>query len=175
MGLRLPYGAFAFTLVGCLTLAAAGDAQNGQAPQNPGAANGDTQTSGSEPPVAAGTQTGAAAPAGPIGASPQTMPAKFSDEVAARDFVPIMARPLPLTDEQKREIIESVMKDNSVPVAHADAKPADFLPSAVEINQLPDGLEDRIAAVRGYKYVKLKDKVLLVSPPNRIVVGDIQK
>jgi hypothetical protein len=42
------------------------------------------------------------------------------------------------------------------------AKPATILPAWVELSALPSGLEDQIPAVRGYKYVKLQDKVLRV-------------
>jgi hypothetical protein len=45
----------------------------------------------------------------------------------------------------------------------------------VELWDLPPGVEDQIPAVRGYKFVKGQDKVLLVSPPNRVVVGEITR
>jgi hypothetical protein len=44
--------------------------------------------------------------------------------------------------------------------------------------QLPatsDPMEDQIPAVRGYKYVKLQDKVLLVLPESRVVVGELAR
>src|SRR5829696_8650749 len=76
--------------------------QAGQGAQNPAGPPGDTQPAGSEPPHPnAGPtrdKTGR-----PIGAGPETMPAKFDDDVAARDRTAIMARPLPLDDEQKRQ------------------------------------------------------------------------
>jgi hypothetical protein len=43
----------------------------------------------------------------------------------------------------------------------------------VELWDLPPGVEDQVPAVRGYKFVKGLDKVLLVNPPNRVVVGEI--
>jgi hypothetical protein len=38
-----------------------------------------------------------------------------------------------------------------------------------------DPMEDQIPAVRGYKYVKLQDKVLLVLPESRVVVGEVAR
>jgi hypothetical protein len=103
------------------------------------------------------------------------MPAKFDENVAARDRIAIMARPLPLSDEQKLQIYSSVINDTQVPVTQTTAKPATILPAWVELNALPSGLEDQIPAVRGYKYVKLQDKVLLVLPESRVVVGEVAR
>ena len=110
------------------------------------------------------------------GASPnsETAPAKWSEEILARDKVPVMARPLPLNDEQKRRIYDVVSKDNK-PVARVDAHPANFLPPAVELFELPSELASAIPAVRDLKYVRLDDRVLLVQPPNKVVVEEIKR
>jgi hypothetical protein len=66
--------------------------------------------------------TTAAAPAsspGPIGATTQTMPAKFSQRNDVLDRVPTTAWPLPLNEEQRRQIFNSVMADGSPPAAGA--------------------------------------------------------
>lgn len=146
-----------------------------QGAQNPGGPSGDTQPAGSEPQHASPGPTGDSADHAPIGAGPETMPAKFDENVAARDRIPIMARPLPLNDEQKRQIYASVMNNTQVPSTQTTAEPATILPAWVELTPLPSGLADQIPAVRGYKAVKLPDKVLLVVPESRIVVGEIQK
>jgi len=178
---RFRRGAVALALLSVTWLSTGSHAQTqpGQGAQNPGAAKGDTQPAGSEPPASAdakGNPPGAAAqPSSPIGAGPQTTPAKFNADVAARDKIPIMARPLPLNDEQKHRIYESVMNDKQAPVTPTEAKPATILPATVNLSPLPAGIEDQIAAVRGYKYVKAKDKVLLVSPAQRVVVGEISQ
>jgi len=172
MDLRLPRLAVAI-LFG-LVLAPSGHAQD-QAAQHPGSPPGDTQPAGSEPPHDSAGPTGKATPNGPIGASPQTMPAKSDEAVASRDRIPIMARPLPLNDDQKKQIYDSVMNSTQVPVAETSAQPATILPSDVALDALPSGLEDQIPAVRGYKAVKLRDKVLLVSPASRVVVGEIER
>jgi len=179
IGLALASGAMAQTApapgAAHLAEAAQGGGQPNQAVQNPGAPQGDTQPAGSEPPHANPGPTGDSTQAGPIGASPQTKPAKFDEAVAARDRIPIMARPLPLSDDQKRQIYESVMNNAQSPVAETAAGPATILPDRVELDALPSGLEDKIPAVRGYKSVKLQDKVLLVSPASRVVVGEIRR
>jgi hypothetical protein len=109
--------------------------------------------------------------AGPPGAGPQTMPSTMSPGNAQADEPPIMARPLPLTDDQKRRIVAAV---GSAPVAHANAKPAQVLPSSVALQDLPPALAD-IAPLHGYKYVNLADRVIFVAPAQRVVVGEIPK
>src|SRR5215208_6499659 len=108
---RVPHWGLSF--VAAALLATSAMAQNSQAPQGKeapeGATKGDTQQSGSEPPHHNSGPTGGTTAAAPIGAGPETTPAKFDADVAARDRIPIMARPLPLNDEQKRQIYDRVM------------------------------------------------------------------
>src|SRR5262245_34686556 len=80
----------------------------------------------------------------------ETTPAKWSEQVAARDNIPTMARPLPLNDEQKRRIYDTVSAANK-PVARVDAHPANFLPPSVDVHELPSELTDAIPAVRDLK------------------------
>ena len=108
---------------------------------------------------------------GPPGAGPQTMPSTMSPANAQSDHTPIMARPLPLTDDQKHRIIAAV---GSAPVAQVNAKPAQVLPSSVELQELPPALAD-IAPIHGYKYVNLADRVIFVAPESREVVGEVPK
>ena len=184
MRAKLLSGAAALALLGVVTATTAiAQSQGGpnsgqQGAQNPGGPQGDTQPAGSDPPPAKDGPTGTAgtsAAHAPIGAGPETMPAKFDENIAARDRIPIMARPLPLSDEQKRQIYSSVMNNAQAPTAQTTAQPATILPSSVELSELPGGLQDQIPAVRGYKSVKLQDKVLLVIPETRVVVGEIDK
>lgn len=127
---------------------------------------------------AAGNQSGEPPPSGPIGATGQTIPAKFSKRNDILDRVPIMAFPLALTDQNRQRIYESVMADKSSPVAGAEKlSPASSLSADQAMNDmhpLPDGLRD-IVQVQGYKYIKAKDKVLLVQPSTRIVVDEIKR
>ena len=111
------------------------------------------------------------------GASPdgQAAPAKFSEKNAAADSLPIMAWPLALTQEQRQKIYARVMASEHKAEANLEAEPATILPSTVVLHELPLGLADEAPALRGYKYVKLDDRVVIVSPPNRVVVGEITR
>jgi len=175
MRFTLAHAAIALGLLGFVAASTTAHAQASQAAENPAGAKGDTQPAGSEPPQPPGSPGATGTSQAPIGSGPQTMPAKFDADVAARDRVPIMARPLPLSAEQKRQIYDSVMNDAQVPAAVTEATPATILPPTVELSELPPGVEDQIPAVRGYKYLKLQDKVLLVAPANRVVVGEIAR
>jgi len=115
-------------------------------------------------------------PSGPIGSFGQTIPAKFSKRNDTLDHVPTMAIPLPLTDEQRKQIYDAVMADKSQPIAGADAlKPA----SELSPNQALNGMHPLPESVRGIDgvtrlyYVKAKRKVLLIEPATRTVVGQI--
>ena len=94
---------------------------NGAPSAGPGptsAPNGGEQlTTGST--SASTTAAGRAGPTGPIGATTQTMPAKFSQRNDVLDRVPTTAWPLPLNEEQRRQIFNSVMADSSPPAAGA--------------------------------------------------------
>src|SRR5262245_61835585 len=103
-------------------------------------------------------------------ADSQTVPAKFSERNAALDALPTMAFPLPLTDDQRKQIREAV---STAPVEKATGRSAEPLPSGSDVRELPPQVTDQMPAMRNLGYVRTADKVLLVSPPNRIVVGEI--
>jgi hypothetical protein len=107
-------------------------------------------------------------------ADSQTVPAKYSPRNAELDELPTMAFPLPLTNEQKQQIFAALSKSNA-PVANLTAKPADQLPSSVALNDMPADATQQVPWVKDFKFVKLTDKVLLVSAPNMIVIGEISK
>jgi hypothetical protein len=122
------------------------------------------------------TAAGEPPPSGPIGSVGETIPAKFSKRNDILDRTPIMALPLPLSDQQRKQIYDAVMADNSQPVAGADAlKPA----SELSPNQALNGMHPLPESVRGIDgvtrlcYLKAKGKVLLVEPATRTVVGEI--
>jgi hypothetical protein len=48
-----------------------------------------------------------------------------------------------------------------------------LLPSGINVRELPRQITDQIPAVRNLGYVRTADKILLISPSNRIVVGEI--
>jgi hypothetical protein len=116
-----------------------------------------------------------AAPAGPIGATLQTMPAKFSQRNALLDRLPVMAWPLLLNVQQRQQIYQAVMADKSQPAPGTEAlKPAASLSYAQtrDLRPLPQSVAG-IDALRGLQYVKANDKVLLVGPASGIVVDQI--
>jgi hypothetical protein len=115
-------------------------------------------------------------PSGPIGSFGQTIPAKFSNRNDVLDRTPIMAWPLPLSDQQRMQIYDAVMSDTSQPVVGADAlKPTSELSPDQALNgmrPLPESVRS-IDGVERLYYLKTKRKVLLVEPATRTVVGEI--
>jgi hypothetical protein len=121
------------------------------------------------------TTVGTAVASGPIGATTQTMPAKFSTRNDLLDRVPTTAWPLPLNEQQRQQIYKAVMADNSQPAADStELKPGSFLSfdQARDLHALPQAVA-RIDGLHGLKYVKGNEKVLLVRPPNGVVVDEI--
>lgn len=83
---------------------------------------------------------------------------------------------LPLTEEQRGHIFDGIMKLRDAPVADvAMPRPAHALPGSVELQELPAGVTRDVPMVRGYKFVKLDDRVLLVSPLDRTVVAEMPR
>jgi hypothetical protein len=115
-------------------------------------------------------------PSGPIGSVGETLPAKFSERNDILDRTPIMALPLPLSDQQRRQIYEAIMADKTQPDAGADAlKPASQLSTNQALNEmhpLPTSVSG-IDGVTRLQYMKSKNKVLLVEPATRTVVEQI--
>jgi hypothetical protein len=113
---------------------------------------------------------------GPIGATGQTMPAKFSQRNDTLDRVPVMALPIPLSEQDRQRIYQAAMADKTA--AAEDARglaPA----SELNVNQALNETHPLPASVRGIPgvqqlgYVKTKTKVFLVEPATRIVVDEI--
>src|SRR5215472_16689870 len=78
---------------------------NGAQPNN-------AQANSGNPAAPAGASGGpGAAPSGPIGATIQTMPAKFSHRNDLLDHMPIADWPLPLNEQQRQQIYQVVMAD----------------------------------------------------------------
>jgi len=125
------------------------------------------------------TGVGAAATSapGPIGATGQTMPAKFSQRNDTLDRVPIMALPIPLSDHDRRRIYQAAMADKT-PAADDAAQLAptselDSREALNEIHPLPNSVR-AIPGVGKLGYVKTRNKVFLVEPDTRIVVDEIE-
>jgi len=104
-------------------------------------------------------------------ADSQTVPAKFSKRNDAIDHLPIMAMPeLAFSNEQRRAIIDAVRGVNT-PVQSTNAKHAEELPIDVTVQDLPPAASD--PAFAKMKYVRAQDRILLVEPNNRVVIGEI--
>jgi len=104
------------------------------------------------------------------------MPAKFSHRNDVLDHMPVMAWPLPLNAQQRQEIYQAVMADKSPPAADTTKlKPANALTfeQRRDMRPLPESLT-AIDGLQGLKYVKGKDKVLLVRPSTGIVVDEVR-
>jgi hypothetical protein len=83
---------------------------------------------------------------------------------------------LALSDEQRGRIFESVMRIPDAPVAQAPAPAiADALPSGVAMQDLPAAVIRDIPLVRGHKFVKFDDRIVVVNPASRLVVAMIPR
>jgi Protein of unknown function (DUF1236) len=103
-------------------------------------------------------------------ADTQTVPAKFSEKNAADDGLITTAYTFKnLTDEQRRAIYAALKDQPAGSAFNADI--GDELPPAVELRAMPDELASRVPQTRDYQYAVASNRVLLVSPPTRIVVG----
>jgi len=133
------------------------------------------QSASSQATTGAGTSAMPAEPAGPIGATVQTMPAKLSARNDLLDHLPVMAWPLRLDQQQRRQIYQAVMAAKSQPAPGADElKPAASLSyeQTRDLHALPQQVAG-LDALHGLKYVKGMNKVLLVRPANGVVVDQI--
>ena len=103
-------------------------------------------------------------------ADSQTVPAKFSQRNGAIDKLPILGMSLGLSDAQKRSIADAVRGANA-PVVTTNAKVSDELAQNVVTQELPASASD--PNLRTFRYVRLADRILLIEPANRFVVGKI--
>ena len=88
----------------------------------------------------------------------------------------IGSRTLPLTDEQRGHIFDGIMKLRDAPVADVPApETVTAMPGSVALQELPTSVIEEIPLVQGYKFVKLDDRILLVSPVDRAVVAEMPR
>src|SRR5262245_47482391 len=107
-------------------------------------------------------------------ADSQTVPAKFSARNAALDKLPTIAQPLWLNDEQRQKIA-AALKSGTALTTSVDTPYAQQIPPSIEMLDLPNGLKREIPQVQNLKYVHAGERILLVDPPNRTVVGEIKE
>ena len=92
---------------------------------------------------------------------------------AATDF----ARAAPeFSDEQRGRIFDGIMRISNAPVTEMVApEVADPLPEEVPMQELPTDIIHEIPLVRGHKFVKFDDRILVVSSTSRLVVAMIPR
>jgi hypothetical protein len=83
---------------------------------------------------------------------------------------------LALSDEERGRLYEGVMRIADASVANVPAPAvADALPSEVPLQDLPAGMAQEVPQVRGHKFVKFDDRIVVVDPKSRVVVAMIPR
>jgi hypothetical protein len=99
-----------------------------------------------------------------------TVPSTLSEKKAADDKLITIAYTFKnLTDEQRR-VIYQALKDQPVGSAF-NADIGTELPPSVELKPMPGPLAAQVPQTRDYQFAIADNRVLLVSPATRIVVG----
>jgi Protein of unknown function (DUF1236) len=99
-----------------------------------------------------------------------TVPAKFSAKNAADDKLITLAYTFKLlTSEQRRAIYDGLKGQPAGTAFNADVGVE--LPLSVELRPVPNDVAARVQQTGDYRYAVAADRVLLVSPVNRVVVG----
>lgn len=100
----------------------------------------------------------------------ETVPAKFSEKNAADDKLITTAYTLKaLTAEQRRAIFQALKDQPAGGAFNADVGAK--LPPAIELRALPAELATQVPQAKDYQYAVADNRVLLVAPINRVVVG----
>jgi hypothetical protein len=103
-------------------------------------------------------------------ANTDTVPAKFSEKNAADDKLITLAYTFKLlTDEQRRAIYEGLKGQGAGPAFNADIGVE--LPSTIELRPVPNDVAARVPQTKDYRYAVADNRVLLVAPVGRFVVG----
>ena len=80
------------------------------------------------------------------------------------------------SDEERGRIFDGVMRISDAPVTEMVApEVADPLPEEVPMQELPSDIIRDIPLVRGHKFVKFDDRILVVSSTSRLVVAMIPR
>ena len=103
-------------------------------------------------------------------ANTDTVPAKFSEKNAADDKLITLAYTFKLlTDGQRRAICEGLKGQVAGPAFNADI--GIELPSTIELRPIPNDVAARVPQTKDYRYAVADNRVLLVAPVGRFVVG----
>jgi hypothetical protein len=80
-----------------------------------------------------------------------------------------------LSDEERGRIFDGIMRISDAPITEMVApEVADSLPAEVPTQDLPDDIIREIPLIRGHKFVKFDDRILVVSS-SRLVVAMIPR
>jgi hypothetical protein len=114
----------------------------------------------------------------PIGSTQQTAPSTVSARNAELDKLPTGSLQLPLSDAQKKLIVESMSQLPNSPDAERVGKVGlgNFVsnsPANVRSSDFSSDLKTQIPAARHYKFVKGEKQVFIIDPINEVVVGII--
>ena len=83
---------------------------------------------------------------------------------------------LALSEEERGRLYEGIMRIADARVANVPAPAvADALPSEVPLQDLPAGMAQEVPQVRGHKFVKFDDRIVVVDPKSRVVVAMIPR
>jgi hypothetical protein len=99
-----------------------------------------------------------------------TVPAKYSAKNAADDKLITVAYTFKSLTVDERQAIFQALKDQPAGSAF-NADVGAVLPWAVQLRALPGEVTARVPQTEGYQYAVAENRILLVSPPTRIVVG----
>jgi hypothetical protein len=99
-----------------------------------------------------------------------TAPAKFSQKNAADDKLITAAYTFKLLTDEQRQAIYQALKDQPAGKV-SNAEIGTELPSSVELHAMPDELARGVPQTKDYQYAVANNRVLLVSPSTRFVVG----
>jgi hypothetical protein len=79
-----------------------------------------------------------------------------------------------LKDEERRAVYDA-LKSQPVPGPTPSAELGIELPSSFELRPVPSAIVARIPQMEGYHYTVSGEKVFVVSPANRVVVGEFSR
>jgi hypothetical protein len=154
------------------SMAAAAWAQQTSGPSPGGSLPGPNAT----PPGAEGNSTSGNNQVQPVpGAMPgsEAVPSTISGKNAADDKLNILAYTFKgLTAEQRRAVYQ-VLNGKGPRVAQADIPVGLELRSPVELPAVPDTVAAQVPQMKGYEFAQAGDKVVLVDPETRAVVGEL--
>jgi hypothetical protein len=106
-------------------------------------------------------------------ADTDTVPAKFSAQNSADDRLIILAYTFKTLPNDQRQAIYQALKDQPA-AAHAPnvhAQVGTVLPFAITTKAVPAQLAEKVPAAKGYHYIVADNRVLLIAPASRAVVG----